>query len=97
MFQILEAYEETSAVVITPGGKIDAFSINTCILQGDTLSPFGLSYAKSVESTYQERDKLQLQPSCCTVRTYVYDSQETLTVHTPGHYVQFVTPYGEKI
>lgn len=54
MFLILEAYgippdvvkaikvtyEETSAIVITPEGETNAFTINTGVLQGDPLAPF---------------------------------------------------------
>ena len=54
MFQILEAYgippdvvaairvmyENTSAVVLTPEGETDQFSIDTGVLQGDPLAPF---------------------------------------------------------
>ncbi|KAI8482843.1 hypothetical protein Bbelb_393780 [Branchiostoma belcheri] len=37
-------YEDTSAVVITPEGETDAFSINTGVLQGDPLAPFLFCY-----------------------------------------------------
>ena len=54
MFEILEAYgippdvvnairvmyTDTSALVITPEGETDAFSIDTGVLQGDPLAPF---------------------------------------------------------
>jgi len=54
MFKILEAYgvpkdivnaiavmyRDTSAVVITPDGETDMFSIDTGVLQGDPLAPF---------------------------------------------------------
>ncbi|KAI8494405.1 hypothetical protein Bbelb_276310 [Branchiostoma belcheri] len=33
-------YDDTTAVVITPEGETDAFSINTGVLQGDPLAPF---------------------------------------------------------
>ncbi|KAI8480411.1 hypothetical protein Bbelb_418690 [Branchiostoma belcheri] len=43
-------YENTSAVVITPEGETDAFSINTGVLQGDPLAPFLLLFASTMRS-----------------------------------------------
>ena len=59
MFQILNAYgiplevvdaikvmhEDTSALVITPEGETNMFSIDTGVLQGDPLAPSYLSSA----------------------------------------------------
>ena len=33
-------YEDTSAVVLTPEGESDSFSVNTGVLQGDPLAPY---------------------------------------------------------
>ena len=77
MFQILEAYgvplavvnaikimyHNTSAIVITPEGETDPFSINTGVLQGDPLAPFlfivCLDYA--LRLSIQKSDRITLK------------------------------------
>ncbi|KAI8490785.1 hypothetical protein Bbelb_315780 [Branchiostoma belcheri] len=86
-------YEDTSAVVITPEGETDAFSINTGVLQGDPLAPFlfviCLDYA--LRSSISESDGLTLRrPMLVTDTCYTgvmfkdVISEGNITLHEGG-------------